>query len=426
MIRKIIVVIVLLVSVVGFSQKSNSSSYSFFGIGDKNSSSTVEQLSMGGVGVAMGEVHRLNLSNPASYASLFYTNYSIALENKNIWAKDSNDKQSAAATYLAYLALGIPMGEKSGFSFGLLPNTSVGYSLLSNIYDNDDTLIEVTQYNGEGGTNKVFLGFGYTPFKELSIGLQGNYIFGKIENSIINQLKDVSLSTKYETVSNIKGFSLNAGFIYKTKIKNLNLHFGGNFELENEIDSDGNEYLYSVSLGAVESPRDTILNKKSIGVLKSPLKATLGVGIGKDNVWFAGVDYSFQKALELEGGVFNSYSKITYDNYSEIAIGGFYTPKANSITSYWERVSYRAGLKMEKTGLLVDASGNGNDFTAIDDFGISFGVGLPVKNQLSNLNLGFEIGKRGKSDKGLVQENYINFRLSLSFSDKWFNKRQIY
>ncbi len=427
MIKNILVVITLFVSVVGFSQKNNTSAYSFFGIGDKNSASTVEQLSMGGVGVAFGDFYRLNLSNPASNASLLFTNYSLALENKNTWVEDSNDKQRAAATYLSYLALGIPLGEKGGFSFGLLPNTSVGYSLISNVYDNDDSLIEVTQYIGQGGTNKVFLGFGYTIFKGFSVGLQGNYVFGKIENSILNQLYDVSLATKYQTVSNLNGFSLNTGFQYKTKMKNdLNFHLGANFELENEVESTGNEYLYSVNIATFESPKDTILNVQSTGLLKSPVKATLGVGIGKDNKWFAGADFSFQKALELEGSVFNSFSKIAYDTYSKAAVGGFYIPKFNSITSYWGRITYRAGIKFEKTGLLVDASGNGNDFTGINDFGISFGVGLPVNNQLSNLNLGFEFGKRGKSDKGLVQENYINFRLSLSLSDKWFKKREIY
>ncbi len=397
MIRKIVVVITLLVTVVSFSQKNNTSAYSFFGIGDKNSASTVEQLSMGGVGVAFGDYYRLNLTNPASNASLFFTNYTLALENKNIWAEDINDKQNAAATYLSYLAMGIPLGEKGGFSFGLLPNTSVGYSLLSNVYDTDDSLLETTLYNGEGGTNKVFLGFGYTFFKGLSLGLQGNYVFGKIENSIINQVKDVTLATKYQTVSNIYGYSLNLGFQYKTKIKNkLDLHLGGNFELENEVESNGKEYLYSVSLLGFESPRDTILNAESTGILKSPLKATIGVGIGKENKWFAGADFSFQNALNLEGSVFNSYSKISYDKYSRIAVGGFYTPKFNSITSYWERVTYRAGFKFEKTGLLVDASGNGNDFTGIDDFGISFGLSLPVNNQLSNLNVGFEYGKKRK------------------------------
>jgi hypothetical protein len=235
------------------------------------------------------------------------------------------------------------------------------------------------------------------------------------------------LATKYKTESNVDGFSLNAGVQYKTTLKNkLNLHIGGAFEFGNEINAEGNEYLYSVILSNSESPRDTILNKKSDGKLKSPLKTTLGVGIGKQDKWYAGVDYSFQNALELKGDVFDNFSKTDYDNYSKVSVGGFYTPKINSITSYWERVTYRAGFKFENTGLLVDSSGNGTDFTSIKDFGISFGIGLPVTKQLSSLNFGFEFGKRGKATKGLVEENYFNFRLSLSLNDKWFNKRQIF
>jgi len=427
MIKKIIVIITLFVSIVGFSQKNNTSSYSFFGIGDKNNESTVEQLSMGGVGVSLNESYRLNFLNPATNASLRFTTYSMAIESLNSTAKDGNDKQSASATYLSYLAIGFPLGEKGGMTIGLLPNSSVGYSLVSNEYDTDNNLTEVTQYMGDGGTNKVFLSVGYKPFKNFSIGLQGNYIFGKIENSILNQVKGVSLATKYQTTSSIKGLTLNGGFHYKGKVNDkMDFLLGGNFNFNNEIEATGNEYLYSVSLGTFESPRDTILNTNSTGILKSPLKSTLGLGLGKDNKWYAGVDYSFQNALELSGGVFNNYSKIDYDNYSKIAVGGFYTPKFNSITSYWDRVTYRAGVKFENTGLLVDASGNGTNFTAIEDFGISFGVGLPMSKQLSNLNIGFEVGKRGQTANGLVQENYVNFRLGLSLNDKWFKKLEIF
>lgn len=427
MIKKIIVVITLFVSIVGFSQKNNTSAYSFFGIGDKNNESTVEQLSMGGVGVSLSESYRLNFLNPAANASLQFTTYAMALENLNSSAKDSNDKQNASATYLSYLAIGFPLGDKGGMTFGLLPNSSVGYSLISNEYDVSNNITEVTQYIGDGGTNKVFLSVGYKLFKNFSIGLQGNYIFGKIENSILNQVKDASLATKYQTTSNVKGLTLNGGFQYKGKVNDkMDFLLGGNFDFKNEIEATGNEYLYSVSLGTIESPRDTILSKESTGILKSPLKSSLGLGLGKDNKWYAGIDYSFQNALELSGGVFSNYSKIDYDNYSKIAVGGFYTPKFNSITSYWDRVTYRAGVKFENTGLLVDASGNGTDFTAIDDFGISFGVGLPMSKQLSNLNIGFEVGKRGQTTKGLVQENYVNFRLGLSLNDKWFKKLEIF
>ena len=204
------------------------------------------------------------------------------------------------------------------------------------------------------------------------------------------------------------------------------MHLEGNFNLENEIKSEGNEYLYSVSIGTYETPKDTILNAQSEGVMKYPLKSSLGVGIGKENKWYAGLDYCFQKALELDGDIFSNYSKIKYDNSNKISLGGYFTPKYNSITSYWERVTYRGGVKFEKTGLLVDGSGNGSNFTAIDDFGISFGIGLPVSNQLSNLNIGLEFGKRGEISNGLVKENYINFRLSLSLNDKWFRKLEIF
>lgn len=428
MIKKIIVVLITLFVTVGsFAQKNNTSAYSFFGIGDNNKINTVEQLSMGGIGVALNDVYHLNFSNPASTASLLFTNYTLALENRNMTAQDLSDKQSAATTYLSYLALGIPIGEKGGLSFGLLPNSSVGYSLVSNVLDSEDVLTEATLYNGEGGTNKVFLNFGYKVFKGLSVGLQGNYVFGKIENSIINQKDVAPLATKYETISNVKGYSLNIGFQYETNLnEKLDLNLGASFDLNNTIDAEGNEYLYSVALGSFESPRDTILNTKTDGVLRAPLKTIIGAGIGKKNKWFAGVDYSFQNALELEGSLFNSYSKVAYEKSSKLAVGGFYTPKFNSISSYWERVTYRAGLKFEKTGLLIDPVGSGTDFTAIDDFGISFGLGLPLNQQLSNINLGFEIGKRGKTTNGLVQENYFNFRLSLSLNDKWFKKVEIF
>jgi len=45
--------------------------------------------------------------------------------------------------------------------------------------------------------------------------------------------------------------------------------------------------------------------------------------------------------------------------------------------------------------------------------------------RFSNLNLGFEYGKKGTTDNGLLEEKYVNFRLSLSLNDIWFKKRKI-
>ena len=65
------------------------------------------------------------------------------------------------------------------------------------------------------------------------------------------------------------------------------------------------------------------------------------------------------------------------------------------------------------------------DGTEITDFGMSFGIGLPMGKGLSDLNVGLEYGIKGEVTDTLVEEKYINLKLSLSLGDKWFRKRKI-
>ena len=426
MIKNISVLTLVLFISQSFAQKTSVSPYSVLGIGDDVSSKTVEEMSMGGVGTASNSTYQFTFSNPASYSSILLTTYTLAGQNRGISLKDANGKQKTSNASLSYLAMGIPLGEKGGFVFGLQQNTSVGYSLIDRVLDSNDETIEVTGYDGDGGTNRVFFGAGYEVITGLSFGLEGEYVFGNIDNSITNQERDVQLGTKYVTDTRVKGFGLKAGLLYKKELKeNLFLNLGATIQLENELESEGHEYLYTVSFANGESPRDTILNNASTGFYKKPLKTSLGVSIGNPNKWEASVDYSFQDKVELGGNLLNNSPKLAYQKGSKFSVGGYYLPKHNSISSYWDRVIYRAGMRVEQTGLMVNGTGNPSQFDAIDDFGISFGVGLPMGNQISRLNLGFEFGKRGTTDNGLIEENYFNFKLGLSLSNKWFRKREI-
>jgi len=123
--------------------------------------------------------------------------------------------------------------------------------------------------------------------------------------------------------------------------------------------------------------------------------------------------------VDFEGGIYDDITNYYYSNSNVISLGGFYLPKYNSIASYFDRVTYRAGFNYKKLGLVINE-------TEIEEYGISFGVSLPLGLRLSNANLGFEIGKRGTTDNNLVKENFFNFKLSLSLNDKWFKPRPIY
>jgi hypothetical protein len=148
-----------------------------------------------------------------------------------------------------------------------------------------------------------------------------------------------------------------------------------------------------------------------------PSQLSVGAGIGKPKTWFVGLEYVNQKISNLTNRTFE-LENITYTDATKYKIGGFYIPKYNSLTSYYKRIVYRAGIRFEETGINL----NGQD---INEFGISFGVGIPVGRLFSNVNVGFEIGKRGTTDFGLIQENFFNTFISLSFNDRWFDKRYL-
>ena len=109
-------------------------------------------------------------------------------------------------------------------------------------------------------------------------------------------------------------------------------------------------------------------------------------------------------------------ANVKYEASSRISFGGFYIPKYDSFTSYVSRVTYRLGARFEETGLVLNNQ-------PIEDFGITFGIGLPVGG-LSKINIGVELGQLGTLNGGLIKENYANIMLGFSLSDIWFIKRK--
>ncbi len=422
MIKDLIVIAILFISTLSFSQTTNSSPYSLFGIGDQANLKTVEEIAMGQMGGALNSEYQLSFTNPASYGSLNYTTYVFSGGNKTNFVDDGESKQTSSAAALSYIALGIPIRGNQGLVMGLQLNTAVGYSLIDQAFDNEGNLTQIDTYFGNGGTNRVFLGYGYRfPFN-LSLGAELAYVFGNIDKNVLNRRNNIQLATRNLTDSNVKGTSLKIGAHYETKIsEDLSLKFGLAADLESTLKEKGTDQLYSVVNVEDGSgfPVDTLSSSQFSSTITSPLKTAISAGIGENNKWFVGAEYTFQNPLEFTGGIYEDIDFYRYDKFTNISVGGFYTPKMNSLGNYFQRVTYRAGFNFQQTGLVVDE-------TDINEYGISFGVSLPMGLKISNVNLGIELGKRGTTDNNLIEEEFFNFRLSLSLNDKWFRKQKIY
>lgn len=427
MIKKIVIAIVCFSCVGAYAQDGTISPYSFFGIGDLRSSSTVENQMMGSIGVYADSIH-INLQNPASYGEMGLkaldkvglVTYTAGISNKQIRLKSFTEEQSSSITNLDYLALGFSLGKGLGMGFGIMPYSSVGYNLIDERTNNGQPLTNV--FNGSGGLNKVYYSVGYEFIKDLSVGVTANFNFGNLESERLQQQEDLQFGTFDRRESTVNGFDFNYALNYSPSIKDkYRLHTSVRVNTQGNLVSKNERRVGSFSLATGGNIEEIDVNLDAQNLrnteFKIPTTTTLGIGYGEDYKWFIGGEYSFQGLSSFEN-TFLGADNITYKDASSFAFGGFYTPDHTSFTSYFKRITYRAGLRLDKSGMVV------NDVD-INNFGITFGLGLPLGRSFSNLNLGFELGRRGTTRANLIEESYLKINVGLSLNDRWFVKRKI-
>ena len=408
MIKKSIIIACLFLSLVSFAQEGTSSPYSFYGIGDIRFKGAAENRSMAGLAIAPDSIH-INLQNPAGYSDLKLTSFSLGGTYNTTSQKTDTQSGSARRTTLDYLAVGLPLG-KLGMGFGLIPYSSVGYKIQT---ISADASQNSKRMDGTGGLNKVFLGFGYKLGANLSIGADAQYNFGKIETTNFEIKGDVTNGTSEVNSSVLSGINYNLGLMYQTKItKKMSLYSSLSYTAESTLASKSTREI------AISNENSSKL--EDARSLKLPSKLSFGAGLGENRKWLIGAEVSLQST----GNLVNFYNEVKNPSYnvvygkgSKYTIGGYFIPNYKSYTSYVKRITYRGGLKYEKTGLVIKSE-------SINDMGFTLGIGMPLSGTFSNINFGFELGKKGTTNSNLVQENYANLNVGFSLNEKWFEKRK--
>ncbi|WP_324720899.1 outer membrane beta-barrel protein [Salinimicrobium sp. HB62] len=413
MTKRFFIIVFILFSVITTAQERTSSPYSFYGIGLNTFRGTVENKSMGGLGIFSDSIH-VNLQNPAALGRLRLTTYTVGVSNSTVNMKSDTESSTVSTASLDYLAVGIPTG-KLGFAFGLVPYSSVGY----NITDIDEDAGVGSRFSGKGGLNSVFLSAGYALTPNLSLGAEASYNFGNIQNKSIFLQDDVQFGSREINRSDLSGFTYKIGLDYERMLgEDLQFKLGTHYTPGTDLKAENQMELATLLLGA--EGQEITVDTRDVTVPDSdfslPSSLSVGAGIGKPKKWFLGAEFVTSEAGDYSNRAF-AIEGASFEQASKYRIGGYYIPEYNSLTSYFNRIVYRGGLRMEETGLHLNGE-------SINEFGIAFGLGLPAGRMLTNINLGFEYGQRGTTSSGLIQENFFNAMISLSLNDRWFIKRR--
>ena len=420
------------------------SPYSMFGIGRLSDQGFAVSRSMGGLSVPWRSHENINLVNPASYSAFYGLNEDTSRTNRDsifkvtsfevgvladaINARNITERSASGNASLAYLALGFPLVKVGGVSAGLVPYSSVNYHLVTE--EESDTTIGRRSFIhvGEGSLYKTYVG-GAVKKGAVSLGLNGYYLFGLLDQSQVMWLPDQlnSFGTRHRVERSVSGLGWDAGMQLELPLKSsdivLGLTFSKPISIPVSIDTvvDRVVVISDESFAFLDSIRGSFGSK---GTLRLPLSVGIGAAYRSPKL-MAGFDFIWQQWSATEGLLTGSLN----DSW-KVAIGLEYKPDDFRTGRFLERNRYRLGMHFGNHYLQLDDN-------AVSDFGIAFGLGIPFRQRSeyggirpsplpSTIDLGLDIGRSGDVARNLVAENYIRFTIGLNLNNNyWIFKTRI-
>lgn len=460
---------------ISFSQNLTSSPYSRYGFGELNSQTFASQAAMGNSFIAYQQdsiaPFFINVANPAGLSGIKLTVLELGGQVQFTKISSSTSAIKKTNSNFSYGSIGFPIKKIGGAAFGIMPFSTVGYKITS---IQDEPLVGGNMkyiYNGDGGLNKAFIGFGCKPFRRqeykfqrsdfadtlikynktskykkikfvkqllsnFSIGATANYVFGTINQTtnIVYPSQILYFNSKRQRSTQVNDFTFNGGIQTSFTIDSLKkkgkktilkekITFGTGFFINTptSLNAKQNRIIYNYSLDGfgIERPKDTILNSQNIsGAIKLPLEMGVGLSFKKG-----------EKITVLIDGAITNWSgyknfddpNTEFNNSFRVSVGLNYVPNklAFGSSNYVKRIHYRIGASY--TDGYLDLKN-----TKIRNYSISAGLGLPVGigrfDEIGVVNISAQYGKLGTTTNNLLQEEYVRLTLGFTFNKRWFIK----
>lgn len=411
------------------AQSGTNSPYSQFGFGAQAEQTSGFNRGMNGLGQGFRDGKQVNFVNPASYSAMdsltFIFDVGISGQLTNF--EENGKKLNARNANFEYAVAGFRMFKHVGMSFGILPFTNVGYSYASTNEVGDSYNTTYTNsYSGSGGFHQAYLGFGWEPFKGVSLGVNGAYLWGDYDRYIVNSYDDNSVNTlsKYYSAS-VNNYKLDAGLQITIPFsKKTSLTLGATYGLGHKLGADAECKV--ISNNPQTGVSDTVAYVVEDG-LKMPTVISGGFMLNVNNKLRFGADYQLQKWAEVgfpeymisNGESSYAIKKDYFDDRHKVTIGGEYCKNPNA-RNFFQRIKYKAGASYATPYLNI------NGLDGPKEISVSAGMAIPIVNMWNNrsyLNISGQWVRLAAD--GLLKENSFRINIGITFNERWFMKWKV-
>lgn len=404
--RYIIVLLSIVMAIGAWAQNATSSPSSRFGYGELNDNLPGAYRAMGGVGLGMRSNKAINSAQPASYTACDSLTFMFDIAGSFLYTSygDSYGKRSRMNGNLEYVTLQFPLWRQYiALSVGVTPYSAMGYEL-SESGVVDSAYHYTHTYSGEGGFTQVYGGLSFNICNWVALGANVYYMFGDM----------TKIRSQYFAESDVKGASQKDYL----RVNSLRVRYGLQFfhtfgrhtvvlggVFENKQRFSRSEYLQ------LESTTNDTVSVMS-NCFEMPMTYGAGASYNYADRLIVGLDYQRQDWSNTL--YFDATSKLR--NRDRWSLGVEYRHDPTS-RNYVDRMCWRLGANYT-TSYAMNQS--------MPEFGVSAGLGLPLRTIGTVINATVEYVHRGAmSGKDLLSENSLRLVVNASIAEHWFFKRKL-
>ncbi|GHT14321.1 membrane protein [Bacteroidia bacterium] len=398
------------------AQNNTNSPYTRYGYGNLSDNATATQRGMGGIGYGLRNSQLINTMNPASYSNIDSMTFmfDMGLTGRYAWFQEGLNKEKKINGGVEYLAMQFPLAKKLGMGIGIEPVSTVGYAYGETDYLPIDSGLVSYIFQGSGGLSRVYTALSYNFFDKLSLGVKLSYLYGNImHNNLVSFNSSNNYNTNWNDTLRTYGLTYDLGVQYTFPVgKYKTIVLGGIYSPKIPIGGKvTNAIIRSDPSTGLQMSKEYYATTDS--VFELPETYGLGFTYRKLDKVTAGLDILYQRWAEAK---FYDQTNAFYDRL-KINAGGEYIPNYAS-NNYLSRVRYRAGLNYTNSYLKVKDAG-------YKEYGLSVGLGLPMSDRRSFVNLAVEYSLIRPDVSTLIKEQYFKLTVSYTFNERWFVKRKV-
>ncbi len=431
------------------AQNGVNSPYSRYGLGMLSDRSMGFNKGMSGVAQGFRNGQEINPANPASYSAVdsltALFDLGVTLQNGNY--KMDKLQQNVRNSSFDHFAFQFRAAKNLGVAISVMPISNIKYSFASNdeSLEGTENVTSAYSFTGDGGMREVMLGMGWRPFKPVSIGVNGSYVWGDYSH---NMQMSFSQSSAYNMAriysADISTYNVQAGAQIELPLnKKDKVVLGATYTLGHDVSSNAYRSTQSLSNNTVQAETvDTIKN-----AFQMPSAIAVGATYYHSDNLRIGADFELQNwnscrfpnqqtglSTTDDGAYYSTTGQL--NDRVRLSAGLDWTPVSNRIatraTNYFKRCTYKLGGFYSKSYANADFTGKVSDKPY--EFGVSAGITFPIANSntwynVPKINMSVQwvhtnIPYMSSATQRVSQlnENYIKFNIGLTFSERWFFK----